>query len=68
MGCKYKNTIELQLYSVFLIYLNKLFIKHNLLNMSERRGSNPRPSAWKANALSTELLSQYKKLDNIPLL
>ncbi len=26
--------------------------------MSERRGSNPRPSAWKADALSTELLSQ----------
>ena len=25
---------------------------------SERRDSNPRPSAWKANALSTELLSQ----------
>ena len=25
---------------------------------SERRGSNPRPSAWKANALSTELLPQ----------
>ena len=23
---------------------------------SGRRGSNPRPSAWKANALSTELL------------
>ena len=27
--------------------------------MSERRDSNPRPSAWKANALSTELLSQF---------
>ncbi len=26
--------------------------------LSERRDSNPRPSAWKANALSTELLSQ----------
>ena len=26
---------------------------------SERRGSNPRPSAWKADALSTELLSQF---------
>ena len=25
---------------------------------SERRGSNPRPPAWKASALSTELLSQ----------
>ena len=25
---------------------------------SGRRGSNPRPSAWKANALSTELLPQ----------
>ena len=25
-------------------------------NESGRRGSNPRPSAWKANALSTELL------------
>ena len=26
--------------------------------MSGRRDSNPRPSAWKANALSTELLPQ----------
>lgn len=25
---------------------------------SGRRGSNPRPSAWKADALSTELLPQ----------
>ncbi len=29
---------------------------------SERRDSNPRPSAWKANALSTELLSQNNSL------
>ena len=28
---------------------------------SGRRGSNPRPSAWKANALSTELLPQRPK-------
>ena len=27
---------------------------------SGRRDSNPRPSAWKANALSTELLPQVK--------
>ncbi len=27
--------------------------------LSERRGSNPRPLAWKANALSAELLSQF---------
>ena len=27
-----------------------------ILSKSGRRGSNPRPSAWKANALSTELL------------
>ena len=26
---------------------------------SGRRDSNPRPSAWKANALSTELLPQF---------
>ena len=30
----------------------------SLFFLSERRDSNPRPSAWKANALSTELLSQ----------
>ena len=30
-------------------------------NKSGRRGSNPRPSAWKANALSTELLPQKPK-------
>ena len=29
-----------------------------MLIESGRRGSNPRPSAWKANALSTELLPQ----------
>ena len=28
------------------------------LSVSGRRGSNPRPPAWKASALSTELLSQ----------
>ena len=26
--------------------------------MSDKRDSNPRPSAWEANALPTELLSQ----------
>ena len=30
-----------------------------ILSKSGRRGSNPRPSAWKANALSTELLPQF---------
>ncbi len=33
---------------------------HPLFSLqSGRRGSNPRPSAWKANALSTELLPQF---------
>ena len=32
-----------------------------LLPESGRRDSNPRPSAWKANALSTELLPRCKK-------
>ena len=32
----------------------------SFLVWSGRRGSNPRPSAWKANALSTELLPQLK--------
>ena len=27
------------------------------VNVSDRRDSNPRPSAWEANALPTELLS-----------
>ena len=31
-------------------------VKHTCKTMSGRRGSNPRPSAWKADALSTELL------------
>ena len=35
---------------------NELTIK--VFDKSGRRGSNPRPSAWKANALSTELLPQ----------
>ena len=30
------------------------------LNKSGRRDSNPRPSAWKANALSTELLPHFQ--------
>ena len=40
--------------------------KKNPLRESGRRGSNPRPSAWKANALSTELLPQFKwaKMDS----
>ena len=29
-------------------------------NLSGRRGSNPRPSAWKADALPTELLPLFK--------
>ena len=32
-----------------------------ILSKSGRRGSNPRPSAWKANALSTELLPHLPK-------
>ena len=32
--------------------------------MSGRRGSNPRPSAWKADALPTELLP-LKELANV---
>ena len=34
-------------------------ISQILFSESGRRGSNPRPSAWKANALSTELLPQF---------
>ena len=30
---------------------------------SGRRGSNPRPPAWKASALSTELLPQHRVLN-----
>ena len=33
-------------------------LSYNSKKKSGRRGSNPRPSAWKANALSTELLPQ----------
>ena len=32
-----------------------------MLIESGRRGSNPRPSAWKANALSTELLPRGQR-------
>ena len=40
-------------------------VKDNL-SKSGRRDSNPRPSAWKANALSTELLPQiwWAKMDS----
>ena len=33
--------------------------QHSLFSLSGRRGSNPRPPAWKASALSTELLPQF---------
>ena len=36
-------------------------------SMSGRRGSNPRPLAWKANALPTELLPQFSFLRRAPL-
>ena len=32
-------------------------IRMVLKSWSDKRGSNPRPSAWEANALPTELLS-----------
>ena len=43
----------------------KSFDNH-LIHQSGRRDSNPRPSAWKANALSTELLPQkwWAKMDS----
>ena len=37
---------------------------HWLLNWSGRRGSNPRPSAWKADALPTELLPHTFRYKN----
>ena len=40
-----------------ILIANNLTIR--ILSKSGRRGSNPRPSAWKANALSTELLPQF---------
>ena len=33
--------------------------------LSGKRDSNPRPSAWEANALPTELLPQIKSLECI---
>ena len=44
-----------------LLYLLRFFNKRQLAKKekSGRRDSNPRPSAWKANALSTELLPHY---------
>ena len=35
-----------------------VFLQENLKGWSGRRGSNPRPTAWKAVALPTELLPQ----------
>ena len=36
----------------------ELHRQYSVCFLSGRRGSNPRPSAWKADALSTELLPQ----------
>ena len=52
-------------YSSIDIYTKKRFtVKFHYesltLNLSGRRGSNSRPSAWKADALSTELLPRIK--------
>ena len=44
---------------LFNRYKKKESLKKDSLKLSSgRRGSNPRPSAWKADALSTELLPQ----------
>ena len=46
--------VSQQIYS--LPHLATLVLAQQYFKKSGRRGSNPRPSAWKANALSTELL------------
>ena len=38
---------------------------HKVFNESGRRGSNSRPLAWKANALSTELLPHVQKFASL---
>ena len=48
--------VSQQIYS--LPHLATLVLAQQYFKKSGRRGSNPRPSAWKANALSTELLPQ----------
>ena len=37
---------------------------HRNYILSDRRDSNPRPSAWEANALPTEPLSHFVRKDN----
>ena len=51
--------VSQQIYS--LPHLATLVLAQQYFKKSGRRGSNPRPSAWKANALSTELLPQKTK-------
>ena len=51
--------VSQQIYS--LPHLATLVLAQQYFKKSGRRGSNPRPSAWKANALSTELLPQKPK-------
>ncbi len=46
-----------QLLTLQLFKKKAIRIKSDGFLLSERRGSNPRPLAWKANALSAELLS-----------
>ena len=48
--------VSQQIYS--LPHLATLVLAQQYFKKSGRRGSNPRPSAWKADALSTELLPQ----------
>ena len=56
--------VSQQIYS--LPHLATLVLAQQYFKKSGRRGSNPRPSAWKANALSTELLPQDRM--NQPIL
>ena len=51
----YFYLVLLMIYGIIKKAIHKMY---DLLK-SGRRDSNPRPSAWKANALSTELLPQF---------
>ena len=54
------HTVKLTVKPAYIKRKNQVVSYDNyLISKSGRRGSNPRPSAWKANALSTELLPQF---------
>ena len=63
--CDTSKTQKKRPFRVAIFMLNLLFFQR-FTPLSDKRGSNPRPPAWEASALPTELLSQVFAIEPIP--